>query len=148
MVTGAAGAVGGYVTTLAQDNGWQVTGLARPEDEDFIHSLGADFTTHMQSGWDAVADAAALQEAALALVRDGGIFVGVRPAAQLLAERGITVNTVLTHPDDPRLADLLARAASDKLPVRVHETVSLAEVARAQRAVANGGVRGRYVLTP
>ena len=29
LVTGAAGAVGGYVIPLAQDRGWRVTGLAR-----------------------------------------------------------------------------------------------------------------------
>ena len=58
LVTGAAGAVGGYVASLAQDRGWQVTGLARAEDEEFVRSLGADFTTHAEPGWDAVADGA------------------------------------------------------------------------------------------
>ena len=52
LVTGAAGAVGGYVASLAQDRGWQVTGLARAEDETFVRSLGADFTTHTERGWD------------------------------------------------------------------------------------------------
>src|SRR5262245_58681495 len=33
LVTGAAGAVGGYLIPLAQDRGWQVTGLARAGDE-------------------------------------------------------------------------------------------------------------------
>lgn len=56
LVTGAAGAVGGYVASLAQDRGWQVTGLARAGDEEYVRSLGADFTTHAESGWDAVAD--------------------------------------------------------------------------------------------
>ena len=32
LVTGAAGAVGAYVTSLAPDRGWRVTGLARAED--------------------------------------------------------------------------------------------------------------------
>ena len=44
LVTGAAGAVGGYVVPLAQDRGWRVTGLARAEDEEFVRGLGADFT--------------------------------------------------------------------------------------------------------
>ena len=73
LVTGAAGAVGGYVASLAQDHGWRVTGLARAQDEDFVRGLGADFTTHAQPGWDAVADGAALQERGLGLVRDGGV---------------------------------------------------------------------------
>jgi len=66
LVTGAAGAVGGYTASLAQDRGWQVTGLARAEDEDFVRSLGAGFTTNAEPGWDAVADGAVMQEQALA----------------------------------------------------------------------------------
>ena len=49
LVTGVAGAVGGYVAVL-EDRGRQVTGLARAEDEMFVRSLGADFTTHAGVG--------------------------------------------------------------------------------------------------
>jgi NADPH:quinone reductase-like Zn-dependent oxidoreductase len=148
LVTGAAGAVGGYVVSLAQDRGWQVTGLARAQDEEFVRGLGADFTTHAEPGWDAVADGAALQERGLALVRDGGAFVGVRPNAEPATERGIKVDAVVAHSDGPRLADLLARTASGELPARVHAVVPLDQVADAHRAMAKGGVRGRYVLKP
>src|SRR5215468_3377698 len=115
LVTGAAGAVGGYVASLAQDRGWQVTGLARAEDEEFVSGLGAEFTTHAEPGWDAVADGAVLQRG-LALVRDGGAFVGVQPSAEPATERGITVAAVVAHPDGPRLGGLLARTASGELP--------------------------------
>ena len=148
LVTGAAGAVGGYVAALAPDRGWQVTGLARAEDEAFVRDVGADFTTHAEPGWDAVADGAALQEQGLALVRDGGAFVGVRPNAVPAAERGIAVSVVMTEPDGSRLSGLLARTASGELVPRVHAVVPLDEVADAHRAVAKGGVRGRYVLEP
>jgi NADPH:quinone reductase-like Zn-dependent oxidoreductase len=148
LVTGAAGAVGGYVASLAQDRGWQVTGLARAEDEAFVRSVGAAFTTHAEPGWDAVADGAVLREQALALVRDGGAFVGVQPSGGPAAERGITVSAVVVHPDGPRLTGLLARTASGELPARVHAVVPLDQVAGAHRAVAKGGVRGRYVLKP
>ena len=148
VVTGAAGAVGGYVASLAQDRGWRVTGLARAEDEEFVRGLGAEFSTHAEPGWDAVADGATLQERGLALVRDGGAFVGLRPNAVPATERGITVAAVVTHPDGPRLGDLLARAASGELPARTHTVVPLDRVAEAHRAMAKGGVRGRYVLQP
>jgi NADPH:quinone reductase-like Zn-dependent oxidoreductase len=101
LVTGAAGAVGSYLVALAPDRGWQVTGLARPEDDEHVRSLGADFTTRAEPGWDAVADGAAMQEQALALVRDGGVFVGVRPNAAPTPERGVSVSVVVTHPDGP-----------------------------------------------
>ena len=148
LVTGAAGAVGGYVASLAQDRSWQVTGLARAHDREFVRSLGVEFTTHADQGWDAVADCAVLQEHGLALVRDGGTFVGVRPGAEPATERGITVVAVVTHPDSRRLVELLARTASGELPTRVHAVLPLDEVAKAHGAVAQGGVRGRYVLKP
>ena len=148
LVTGAAGAVGGYVASLAQDRGWQVTGMARAQDEAFVRGLGADFTTHTEPGWDAVADGATLQEQGLALVRDGGVFVGVQPSAEPAPDRGITVKAVVAHADGPRLGDLLDRTASGELPARVHAVVPLDQVADVHRAVAKGGVRGRYVLKP
>ncbi len=148
LVTGAAGAVGGYVIPLAQDRGWQVTGLARPKDEKFVRGLGADFTTDAAPGWDAVADGAVLQEQGVALVRDGGLFVGVQPGAAPAEERGVTVHVVVAKPDGARLAQLLDATASGRLPARVHAVVPLDQVAAAHRAVAKGGVRGRYVLQP
>src|SRR5918994_7512648 len=65
LVTGAAGAVGGYVAALAPDRGWQVTGLARADDEEFVRSLGVEFTADAEREWDAVADGAVLQERGL-----------------------------------------------------------------------------------
>jgi NADPH:quinone reductase-like Zn-dependent oxidoreductase len=148
LVTGAAGAVGGYVVPLAQDRGWQVTGLARAEDETFVRGLGADFATDATPGWDAVADGAVLQEQGVVLVRDGGLFVGVQPSAVPAEERGVTVHVVETQPDGARLAQLLDATARGHLPARVHAVVPLDEVATAHRAVAKGGVRGRYVVQP
>lgn len=148
LVTGAAGAVGGYVLALAPARGWRVTGLARAGDEKFVHGLGAGFTTAAEPGWDAVADAAAWQEQSLALVRDGGVFVGVRPNAQPAAERGVTVRVIETRADGVRVAGLLARTAAGELPARVHAVLPLDRAADAHRAMAEGGVRGRYVLRP
>jgi NADPH:quinone reductase-like Zn-dependent oxidoreductase len=148
LVTGAAGAVGGYVIPLAQDRGWRVTGLARAKDETFVRDLGADFTAEATPEWDAVADGAVLQEQGVALVRDGGIFVGVQPGRAPAEERGVTVRVVVAHPDGARLAQLLDAIASGHLPARVHAVVPLDQVAAAHRAVAKGGVRGKFVLRP
>ena len=139
LVTGAAGAVGGYVVTLAQDRGWQVTGLARAEDEEFVRRLGADFTTEAGSGWDAVADGGVLQEQGVALVRDGGLFVGVQPSAAPAEERGVTVRVVVSHPDGARLAQLLEATASGDLPARVHAVAT----ARRRRRRSPRGRQGR-----
>ncbi|HEX5088294.1 MAG TPA: NADP-dependent oxidoreductase [Nocardioides sp.] len=148
LVTGAAGAVGGYVVPLALERGWRVTGLARPGDEEFVRALGAEFTAVPTRGWDVVADPASLQEQAVALVRDGGRFVGVQPSARPEPERGVTIEVVSIVPDGVALAGLLARTATGELPARVAEVLPLDRVDDAHAAVARGGVRGRYVLVP
>jgi len=148
LVTGAAGAVGGYVAALAGERGWRVTGLARAEDEAFVRGLGADFVSRAERGWDAVADAASLQKAGVSLVRDGGVFVGVQPSVRPEVERGVRVDVVSVDHDTPRLQALLERAAAGALPARVHEVVPLDRAADVHRTVAKGGVRGRYVLRP
>lgn len=148
LVTGAAGAVGAHVAVLAQDRGWQVTGMARAADEPFVRGLGVDFATDLGQGWDAVADAGALQEHALRAVRDDGRFVGVQPASRLPQERGIAVEVVFAHPDGALLARLLARVTTGELPARVHTVAQLDEAAGAYQAMAKGGIRGRIVLVP
>nr|WP_241961843.1 zinc-binding dehydrogenase [Rhodococcus opacus] len=113
-----------------------------------MRGLGADFTTEAARAWDAVADGAALQEQGLTLVRDGGLFVGVQPGAAPAGERGVTVRVLVAQPDGARLAQLLDSTASGHLPARVHAVVPLDRVADTHRAVARGGVRGKYVLQP
>jgi NADPH:quinone reductase-like Zn-dependent oxidoreductase len=148
LVTGAAGAVGGYALRLAVASGWSVTGLARAADEEFVRDTGAAFASTQVGTFDAVLDAAQLEAEAIALVRDGGAYVGVRPGGGPAAERGITTAAVETAPDARVLADLLARSASGELPARVHAVLPLERAADAHRALEKGGVRGRYVLTP
>lgn len=148
LVTGAAGTVGGYVVALARSRGWHVTGLARSADETFVRGLGAAFTDAAEPGWDAVADCAALQEQGLALVRAGGLFVGVRPGFSPANPGRVVVHSVNAHPDPAGLGRLFDLAVRDGLPARVHAVVPLDEVAAAHRAVAEGGVRGKYVVQP
>ena len=148
LVTGAAGAVGGYVVPFAIERGWRVTGLARATDAEFVRGLGAEVVTEPTGGWDAVADPAVLQEKAVALVRDGGRFVGVQSAMVPASERGVHVTAVGVVPDGARTVGLLERTASGELPARVAAVLPLAEAAEAHRVVAKGGVRGRYVLVP
>ncbi|SDU70308.1 alcohol dehydrogenase catalytic domain-containing protein [Gordonia westfalica] len=147
LVTGAAGVVGGYLLVLGRRRGWDVTGLARSTDEEFIRGLGAGFLDQPEGGWPAVVDAAAMHEAALALVRDGGRWVGVMPGGAPAAERGISVDVVDSHADD-RLGSLLELAAAGVLPIRVEGTFPLDRVADAQKAAAKPGGRGRWVITP
>ncbi|QBX57256.1 NADP-dependent oxidoreductase [Nocardioides seonyuensis] len=148
LVTGAAGAVGAHFAILAKEHGWEVTGLARAGDEEFVRGLGVEFVDETTQGWDVVVDAAAMQAEALRLVRDGGRFVGVQPALRLPEERGITVDVVVSHPDVTLLSSLLERVAAGHLPARIHATLPLTEIVSAYQLLAKGNVRGRIVVVP
>ena len=147
LVTGAAGAVGGYAVPLAVARGWEVVGLARESDRAFVEGAGAKLVTSLDGVTvDGVLDAAALREAALGAVRDGGRFASV--TGPLPTERGVEVLLVGVQPDGARLADLLARTVAGVLPVRLDRTVPFDEADAAFARLAESGVRGRVVLVP
>lgn len=147
LVTGAAGGVGGYAIALAAREGWKVLALARESDRDFVTGAGADLVTELPVGTvDAVLDAAALQEDALAAIVDGGDFVGVLPPVPVTSQRGIRVQAVLVVADGDALAGLMRLTATGVLPTRVTATYLLTEASAAYRRFAQGG-RGRVVLT-
>ncbi|MEU9961490.1 NADP-dependent oxidoreductase [Streptomyces sp. NPDC050982] len=151
LVTGAAGAVGGYATQLAARRGISVTALARESDEELVRSLGASRFTAGAVGAGSVAavlDAAVLGGGALEWVRDGGVYVGVIPGASPAAVRGVRVGTVEVVGDGVRLAELVGLVDAGALTARVAEVVPLAEVAKAHARLEEGGVRGRVVLVP
>jgi len=153
LVTGAAGAVGGYAVQLAAQRGWSVVALARETDRAFITRGGARqlVLTPEELGEgtvDAVFDPAALGDSAVQVLRDGGRYVGVIPYAVPKGQRGIHPEAVFVKPDAAALAQLLHQMAAGTLEARVHATVPLTGVGKAHHGVEAGGTRGRWVLVP
>ena len=151
LITGAAGAVGGYAVQLAARLGVRVTALAREGDEELVRSLGADrFVSGAVApgSVDAVLDAAILGAEALEWVRDGGAFMGVIPGAHPASVRGVRTGAVEVSADGARLAELVALVDEGALTTRVAETYALDEVVKAHARLAEGGLRGRLVLVP
>ncbi|MFJ1963981.1 NADP-dependent oxidoreductase [Streptomyces massasporeus] len=151
LVTGAAGAVGGYAVQLAAHRGISVTGLAREGDEAFVRSLGAGGFIGgavADRDFDAVLDAAVLGEPALAAVRDGGRYIGVIPQAEPASVRGVRTGAVEVSADGARLAELVRLVDEGVLTTRVAETFALEDAAKAHARLDGGGVRGRLVLVP
>ncbi|WP_433523995.1 NADP-dependent oxidoreductase [Nocardia pseudovaccinii] len=160
LVTGAAGAVGGFAVELAAARGIRVIASASPADEPTVRALGAtDFIPRganlpdvaralVPGGVDAALDAAALGPETLAAVRARGRFVSISVPATPIPLRGTEVTTVLVHADRSQLDELVALVDKGHLTLRVAETYPLDAVAAAHRRIAAGGLRGRLVLVP
>jgi len=159
LVTGAAGAVGGYAVALAHARGLRVVAVASDRDEAPLRGLGAEFVARgpalgdrvrelVPGGVDAVLDTALLGLDALDAVRGGGEFVAFAAGAAPIPLRGVRVRSVWIRADGERLAELARLAEDGTLPLRVADVLPLAEAAAAHERLAAGGLRGRLVLTP
>ncbi|WP_063039836.1 NADP-dependent oxidoreductase [Nocardia pseudovaccinii] len=160
LITGAAGAVGGFAVELAAARGVRVIASASPGDEPTVRALGAtDFIPRganlpdaaralVPGGVDAALDAAALGPETLAAVRARGRFISISVHATPIPLRGTEVTTVLVHADRSQLDELVALVDKGHLTLRVAETYSLDAVAAAHQRLAAGGLRGRLVLVP
>src|SRR5690348_1948532 len=159
LVTGAAGALGGFALELAALRGLRTVAVAAPGDEELVRELGADeFVARTQNlgevvrrvvpaGAHGALDAGLVGMPALDAVRDQGAFVAVAAGAAPVPLRGTRVHNVWIHTDGPRLAELAAHVDAGKLTPRVAATLPLDQVAAAHQRVAAGGLRGRIVLT-
>ncbi|MFI5626116.1 alcohol dehydrogenase catalytic domain-containing protein [Nocardioides sp. NPDC051685] len=149
LVTGAAGGVGVWALALAKADGWTVDALVRPGTEHLATGADQTVTEIEPHAHDAVLDLAALNEPALAGVRDGGRYISVKPGRAPAPERGIEVSTVMSHADGPVLAGLLELAADGTVPTRIAATRPLSKAAEAyQEATAAPGSDGRWLLIP
>jgi NADPH:quinone reductase-like Zn-dependent oxidoreductase len=160
LVTGAAGAVGGFAVELAAGRGIRVVAVAGGDDEPLVRGLGATLFVPrtarlgeavralVPGGVHAALDAAAVGAAALDAVRSGGGFAAVVPGRAPVPLRGTRVFNHWIRADRDRLSELVALVEAGSLTLRVAETMPLDHVAAAHRRLAEGGLRGRLVLTP
>jgi len=160
LVTGAAGAVGGYVLQLAALRGLRTVAVAGADDESLVQTLGAgEFVPRgerigaavravVPGGVDAVVDAAVVGIAAHDALRGGGTFVALVAPFAPPPIRGTRVVVQEVWADGPRLTELAALVDAGHLSLRVARALPLAEVATAHRMVEAGGLRGRVVLEP
>lgn len=157
LVTGAAGAVGGYAVELAARRGLRVVAQAAPADEEFALGVGAerivardapDLAAEVRrlvpGGVDGAVDTVGLGIRALAAVRTGGAFATVAGGTAPTPLRGIRVHEHWISADGPDLASLAAMG----LTLRVADVLPLTRAADAHTLLAAGGLRGRPVLVP
>jgi NADPH:quinone reductase-like Zn-dependent oxidoreductase len=161
VIVGGAGAVGGYAIQLANaERGLTVLMNAIAADEELVRSLGADLIVKTTSdlaaeirralpdGAAGLIDGAALNEAILPALADGGRLVTLKgrngPADRQISIYPISSFEVAT---DTALLDRLRQLAEEgTLTLRVAEVMPATQAGEAQRRLAAGGVRGRLVL--
>jgi NADPH:quinone reductase-like Zn-dependent oxidoreductase len=160
LVTGAAGAVGGFAVELAVLRGLRVVATSRPADEAMVRDLGATWFVPrgvrlgeavralVPGGVDGAIDAAALGAETLDAVRTGGAFAALVGGAEPPPLRGTRVFNHWIYAEGGELAELVDLARAGALTLRTADTLPLEKVAEAHRRLEAGGVRGKLVLEP
>jgi NADPH:quinone reductase len=159
-VTGAAGAVGGYVVQLASSEGISVIAISSEADEELLRGFGAaqfvarggECTAAVREltgdGADAAVDAAVIGDEILPAVRDGGRIVCVRAFAGEV-DRGISTEVISVRAyatEAEKLRSLAGMVEEGALSLRVAETFTLDRAAEAHARLEASGGRGRLVL--
>ncbi len=162
LVTGGAGALGGYVIQMAKYFGLKVVADGKDSDVELLRGLGADKVVPRgdalaasvrqlyPNGVDGLVDAALLKDSVAPLVRDGGVATAVRFTHLFtdhtrLRATNVAVLTQVTNTFSlVWLAEMLAKGV---LTARVAKHFPAAQAADAHRLVEAGGVRGRVVIT-
>ncbi|MFC7340438.1 NADP-dependent oxidoreductase [Saccharopolyspora griseoalba] len=161
VVTGAAGALGGYVIQLAKADGLRVIADAADEDRELVESLGADVIVARGEGFaqrvrevepegaHGAVDAALLDADIEPAVGDGG---GIATVRGFSAEPGrglryLPVFVARYAEERAELDRLREQAERGTLTLRVADTYPAEKVADAHRRFESGGVRGRLVIT-
>jgi NADPH:quinone reductase-like Zn-dependent oxidoreductase len=152
LITGAAGAVGGYATQLAVRDGYRVIAVAGRDDEEWVQSFGPAEVlprdtdlSHVEA--DAVLDAVPVGPHAAGALREAGTVVFTRPP-RAEPPPGVRFETILVQSDPVALRELAGDLEAGRLRTRVAETLPLAEAARAHALAEAGGTHGKIVLIP
>jgi NADPH:quinone reductase len=160
VVTGAAGAFGGYMVQLGKAMGLRVIADAAAPDRQLVLDLGADVVVmrgdgvarrirdEIPEGVDGLADGALLDGAVTDAVRDGGRVVTVR-GYRGSEERGVTFHPVFVREyarEQSKLDELRQLAEDGQVTLRVARTFLPEEAHEAHRLLEAGGVRGRLVI--
>jgi NADPH:quinone reductase-like Zn-dependent oxidoreductase len=161
LVSGAAGAVGGYGVELGVAAGLRVIAIASASDEELVKGFGAEALVErgddavarvrefVPDGVDGLLDAANIGPALFPAIRDGGGYATIRGYSGE-TERGITLAAVRVSEyaeNTAALQGLVDLAAAGKLTLRVAETFPPEQARVAHERLAAGGVRGRLLIT-
>jgi NADPH2:quinone reductase len=160
-VTGAAGALGGYVIELARVRGLHVIADSSPADQDLVCRLGANVVVPrgpdvaaairkvVPAGVRGLVDCSYQLAEASPAVMEGGVMVTVRPSEfDASPARAVFVNVTQAAERIDWLVELRQYVEEGRLTTRVAHELPLASAETAHRLLERGGTRGRIVLRP
>lgn len=160
-VTGATGAVGGYLVELAARQGVTVIALASAGEGELVRGFGAthvierghDFAAGVRAltnglGADALADPAIVGDSVFEAVRDGGQAAFYLPT-ESAPGRDVRVFGSYVMRSNRRhdaISSLAQMADRGEIATRVADTLPAAEASTAHARLEQGGLRGRLIL--
>lgn len=163
LVSGAGGAVGGYVVQLAARAGAVVTATASPASRDRVQSYGADRVVDytatpvhealagqkFDGAVNLVAAAGTEDLVRLAdLVVDGGFFANIVPPGLREVGRGVRNLQVFGRSDGTELAELFRLVDAGELKIHVAQRRPLADLRLVHDQAAAGQLPGKTILLP
>ena len=167
LITGAAGGVGHFAVQIAKHVGAHVVAVCGGANADFVHGLGADEVvdyarddfTRRDDRFDVVFDAASASsfKAARNVLTHDGCYVstGGNEAAVAATALGALLARINSRQraiplvlagNSARWERLAALAQRGALHAHLERTITLQDVAEAQRAMETGHGRGKIVV--
>lgn len=154
LIHGASGGVGTAAVQIALALGARVIGSASARNHDYLRELGAEPVTYGDGLVDAVRELGGVN----AVIDLAGTPDAIAATVELLADRNKSVTTVGGKEADAAgipmkvdrkgaLKEVLALAESGQLHTEIEARYPLTDAAKALRAVMEGHVRGKVVLT-
>jgi NADPH:quinone reductase-like Zn-dependent oxidoreductase len=166
LINGATGGVGLFVTQLARLRGAFVIATARPEERDYVRSLGAseeiDYTKgdafaqareRYADGVDAIVDlintGEALLKSAAALKQGGALVSSLYGPDQSAYPNGVKVHYIQNKPQPGDLAELAGLASTGQLKIEIGKTYPFGSAPQALTDLTDPGkhTRGKIVVT-
>jgi len=162
LVTGGAGWLASLTLGIAKARGLWVIADADPADYEAVLAAGADEVVErgpdmpqrvrrrVPKGVDAALDTALIGPSLLPAIRDCGALAIVRVEPKAETERNIVSRpiTMMNMMEDTNALLQLRRLASEgRIPMKVFRTFVADNASAAHDIQAQGGIRGRIVLT-
>jgi len=167
LITGAAGGVGHFAVQIAKHHGAHVTAVCSAANAEFVRALGSDEVidyehqdfTQGGARYDAVFDAACVSSfgAASRVLSERGIYLNTAASAGALigtvaaAARAAVMSrqraVAIALKNTPAMwLRLLALVEAHALVPRIERSITMEEVADAQRHMETGHGRGKIVV--